>query len=304
MINSVIIKNYLGDDLNITLTDSAPEHGILIKEITGLGSAEANINISEFATHDGGLYNSARLNTRDIQFTFLLREAPDIETSRQRLYRYFPIKKPVTIYFDTDNRFARIVGYTKINEPNIFSKQEEVSVTIECPDPYFYDGTGKSKTTFSAIDPEFEFPFENNSLTDPELIFGEYAIRKERVVRYEGDAEIGVIMHITASDDVGNITIYNFVTRESMKISSDKIKTMTGTGFTAADEIIISTLTENHYAMLLRQGKYYNILNAIDRSSAWFLLGIGDNVFAFTTDNDTDDHVTFTIEHDTIYEGI
>lgn len=304
MINSVTVRNFRDEEITITLSEAEPAHGLIIKEIKGLGPSNANINTTDFATVDGSMFNSARMTERSIDITLLLTFAPDIETSRQRTYKYFPIKKPVTLIFDTTNRFAKITGYVEKNEPDVFSKEESLTITILCDNPYFYNAKGTQVTEFGAVDPLFEFPFENNSLDENLIEFSAYAERKERLIDYEGDAEVGIRMRIHATDDIGDITIYNFVTKEKMIIYEDKLKSLTGSGLHDGDELFISTEIRNTYASLLRDGSYTNVLNAIDRASDWFQLQKGKNVFAFTTSNDTDDKLIFSIENDVIYEGI
>lgn len=65
MIRTVTVTNHVGESLVIDLR--YPEKsGFIIRSITGLGPAEATINTTEVATNDGALYNSARLNSRNI----------------------------------------------------------------------------------------------------------------------------------------------------------------------------------------------------------------------------------------------
>lgn len=305
MINTVTVRNFRDEEMTITLNEAEPAHGLIIKNITGLGPANAVVNMSDFVTDDGSVYNSARLEKRTIEFTLLLAFAPDIETSRQNTYKYFPIKKPVTLIFDTTNRYAQITGYVEKNEPDIFSKQESQTISIVCGDPYFYSANGKNVTEFGAVDALFEFPFENESLTENTIIFSEYSQTLQKNVYYDGDGEAGIVMHIHAYGDVGNISIYNYNTQERMIISSDKIEALTGTKLTIGDELIISTVHKSKYARLLREGKYTNILNAIDRKlSSWFILTKGDNIFAYVTDDGTDHQILFSIENDVLYEGL
>ena len=78
MIRSVTVTNYLGEWVKITLADDRPEHGLLIKSIEGLGPAKANINTTYLATNDGSLYNSARLEERNIVMQLYFSDAPRI----------------------------------------------------------------------------------------------------------------------------------------------------------------------------------------------------------------------------------
>lgn len=329
MIRSFTITNYLGD--SIFLDIRRPEKsGFLIKSVTGLGPSKANINTTEIASNDGSYYNSARIAQRNIVFNlvFMMTESgEDIETVRQKTYRYFPLKKEVMIAIETDNRVLTTVGYTESNEPDIFSSSEGAQISIVCPDPFFYSNR-ISKTTFYGVDALFEFPFSNEDLVNPLLIFGNIQTKRENNVYYEGDSEIGVIITIKASAIAKNITIYNAATREIMKIdtsklplpssgddnssggSSDKTKAAIGGGLNPApissmiggDEIVINTMKGEKSIVLIREGMATNILNSLSKDSDWFTLSKGDNVFAFTAEEGLD-ALQFYIENYIVYEG-
>ena len=181
MIYSLAVTNYLGDRIKLEL--GRPENtGFLVKSITGLGPVKANVNTTEVATNDGSMFNSARLSQRNIviQLAFVHSiYGEDIEEIRQKSYKYFPIKKNVELIIETDNRYVRTIGYIESNEPDIFNKQEGTQISIICPDPYFYSASedGNNVTDFYSIDPVFEFPFSNESLSEPLLIFGEIQIK-------------------------------------------------------------------------------------------------------------------------------
>lgn len=305
MIRSITITNYLGESIRIVLTQDNPEHGLLVKSIDGLGPAKANINTTNLATNDGSLYNSARLESRNILLKFLFGFAPTIEDSRQRTYRYFPIKKPLEFLIETDNRIAKTSGYVESNEPDIFSKDESNSISIICPDPHFYSAgeNGTNTTIFYGTEPLFEFVFSNESLDESLIEFGSIENETEKTVYYDGDAEIGITITIHALGEARNITIYNTGTREVMRIDTDKIQQITGSGILAGDDIIISTVRGEKTITLLRGGHYINILNALDKGSDWFSLTKGDNVFAYVAEYGSE-NLQFKIENKIIYEGV
>lgn len=305
MIKSVTITNYLGESVKINLSDGDPEHGLIIQSIEGLGPPKANISMTDLATMDGSLFNSARVEKRNIIVHMLFTFSPKIEDARQRTYKYFPIKKPLTFLIETDNRIVETVGVVESNEPDIFSKDESNSISLICEDPYFYSAgeNGTQVTVFFGIEPLFEFPFSNESLTQPLIEFSSIENETEKTVYYEGDAEVGIIITIHAVGEAGNITIYNTGTREVMKIDVNKIKTLTGSGIIAGDDIIITTVRGDKKIFLLRNGKYTNILNALDKNSDWFQLAKGDNVFAYTAAFGSE-NLQFKIENRVIYEGV
>lgn len=307
MIYSFTITNYLGDTIKLTLREPALS-GFLIKSVTGLGPVKANINTTEVATNDGSKFNSARLTQRNIVFQMVFVDTlngESIEDIRQKSYKYFPTKKNVDIIIETDNRYVKTTGYVESNEPNIFSSQEGAQISIICPDPYFYTAgdNGDIVTEFYSIAPMFEFPFSNESLTDPMIVFSEIQIRAAGVITYYGDTEIGIVIRIHALGEATNIAIYNTDTREVMRIDTDKIKKITGKGLTVSDDIIINTAKGNKSITLLREGVSYNILNCLGKNPDWFTLTKGDNVFAFTAETGIT-NLQFRVENKIIYEGV
>lgn len=302
MINSIIITNYLGEQITLDLEN--PENsGFIVREIRGLGPCKATINTTEVSTNDGSIYNSARLNARNIVFDLVF-IGTDIESLRQLSYKFFPIKKPLTLEFITDNRDCVTTGYVESNEPNIFSSSESATISILCPDAYFYSiEAGENITTFYGEDPLFEFPFENNSLTENLIEFGNIRQYTDVVIVYDGDSEIGITITIHSVGEASNISIYNTGTRQQMVIDTAKIESLTGSGLIAGDDIIICTVKGKKSITLLRNGEYTNILNALDKKSDWFQLVKGENVFAYTAETGVQ-NLQFKVQNDVIYEGI
>lgn len=307
MIYSIVVTNYLGDRIKLEL--GKPDvSGFLIKSITGLGPAKANVNTTEVSTNDGSLFNSARLSQRNIVLDMVFINTvygESIEDLRQKSYKYFPLKKSVELTIETDNRYVKTTGYVESNEPNIFSSQEGTQISIICPDPYFYSAgeDGNNVTNFYSIDPMFEFPFSNESLDEPLLVFGEIQIKTEGVITYHGDSEIGVMIYIHAIGPATNINIYNTETREVIRINTEKISSLTGKGIVASDDIVINTAKGEKSITLIREGVSYNILNCLDKNTDWFMLAKGDNIFAFTADSGVT-NLQFRVENKVIYEGV
>lgn len=302
MIKSITVTNYLGDSIVLELT--RPEKsGFIVESVTGLGPGSSAINLTEISTTDGAYFNSSRVSSRNIVLSLRFMWDRTIEDSRQLSYKYFPLKRGVTLTIETDNRSLQISGYVESNEPNIFSETEGTEISIICPDPFFKDSRETQQTSFSGIEPLFEFPFSNESLTEPLLEFSEIVDSIERVLVYNGDVETGVTISIKAFGEASGITLYNIGTRESMKILDNAIESIMGSGLTDGDEIVICTITGKKSATFIRNGKSTNILNSIDRSSDWFKLAKGSNIFAYTTESGRN-NIQVQIQNSVIYEGI
>ncbi len=301
MINAITVTNHIGESKRFEL--AFPEKSnFIIQNITGLGPCKADINVTEMATQDGSSFNSARKPTRNIVLYLKFMSNPQVEDVRQESYKYFPLKHPVTLLIETDNRKCETYGYVESNEPDIFSNNETTQISIICPDPNFYSAglDGTDTTVFSRIEPLFEFPFSNENeslwpfLESKSIVFGSIKNFSAYNIYYSGDAETGITITIHAFGDVENITIYNNQTRETMKIK---------TKLSPEDEIIISTIKGKKSIRLLSDGVYQNILNRLDRNSDWIHLSQGDNIIAYKADKG-EENLQFKVENKRAYEGI
>lgn len=301
MIESVTVTNETGDSLELIL--SRPElSGFVVKSIDGLGPVNANINMTELATLDGAIDNSARLNSREVNLSLRFLETPTIEDVRLKSYKFFPIKKKIRLTFKTSNRHCYVEGRVEKNEPDIFSKEEGCSITVKCADPFFYYNDD-SKLEFFGIIPEFEFPFENDSLEDDLLEFGEIQLITNGTLLYEGDSDTGVEITIHALGSASGIIIYNEDTREMMSISDEKLAALTGSGIKNGDTIVINTGRAKKSITLIRGGNKTNILNSLEKPIGWFKIFKGYNTFAYTAVAGLS-NLTFTLSYKLTYEGI
>lgn len=304
MIKAITITNHLGESIRLELT-KPEESGFIITNIDGLGPVKANINFTELATNDGAIDNSARLESRNIVMNLRFLGTPTIEDTRLKSYKYFPIKRTIKFLIETDNRICETTGRIESNEPSIFDQAEGCQISIMCPDPYFYSAgeNGTTQTIFYGTEPLFEFPFENNSLTENLIEFGSIENRTEGIIYYEGDAEVGITITIHAVGEAQGLTIYNTGTREMMRINDEKLAALLGSGIQAGDTITITTSKGLKGITMLRGGITTNILNVLDKPISWFQLAKGDNIFAYTADAGLT-NLQFSIENKTIYEGV
>lgn len=306
MIKSVTVINHLGESLKMEL--KRPDtSGFYIRSISGLGPAKATVNVIENATMDGASYNSAHVNSRNIVMNLGFMFSSDIEEIRHKSYKYFPLKKRVTIQIETDTRICETYGYVESNDPDIFSNGETTQISIICPESYFYEAGPNSKNIviFSGTEPAFEFEFSNESLNDNTIIFGRIINEVEKVILYSGDIEVGVNMYIHALGNASNISIYNLSTSEKMVINTEKLKTFLGTEheIIARDDIVISTFKGRKSITLIRDGESYNIINCLDRYPDWFKLIPGDNIFTYKADKGSE-NLQFEVEYVKAYEGV
>lgn len=283
MIKSVRVINDRQQEVEIVLAEAEPDHGLLITSIDGLGPPKANISKNDIVTRDGVLFNSSKMSGRTITITFLLNMAPNIEATRHRIYKYFPIKRPIKMYITTDVRTLTCVGYVEAVEPDIFSDKETCVVTLFCPDPYLY--LEVEVNSFLGSIPKFEFDitngYSNESTTTALTIISETQNNINQTIEYNGDFEVGfkIKMHVVGTIN-GDIKIYNADTKEFIGIDIARMSALT-----AGDDIIISTEYGNKTLTLIRNGTRYNRLSTLLLDSTWLTMKPGSNSFTYTIDS-------------------
>lgn len=122
---------------------TASSDPIQIRNIDGIGPVKANIISTQFATGVGELYQGSTIPKRNIVITMGL--SPDwqeetVATLRQKLYRYFMPRQWCKLrFFSTHLPTVDIEGYVESMEPNIFSDDPEIQVSVICPKPDFIE---------------------------------------------------------------------------------------------------------------------------------------------------------------------
>lgn len=332
MINSLTVRNYLGEEIKITLTEDEPDHGLLLTSMTGLGPVKADINTMELVTSDGSLYNSARVGERNIVLKFLF--TGDIESTRHLTYKYFPEKKPLELIIDTTNRSLKTIGYVESNEPDIFSDKESANISILCPDPYFYSLSANVSKAEKARK-LFEFPFECNAdivyrhsyildsnndnlldyrdrpIEDTQLLnvvrgnieFGEIISTPAALVQYDGHVNVGITIKIKFLGPCGNIAVYNSGSKQRMDIDISKILYSIGEEISSGDSLTITTSIGNKTAYYKKGSTIYNVLYALGDSPNWIYLVNGDNVFTYTSEYNFG-NLELSVTNSNAYEGV
>lgn len=302
MIKSVTVINPRNEILTLELGNPNSSGFAIVDIPSGLGPPKATVNFTSISTGDGDIYNSARVGGRNVVLNIRFTDSPDIEAARLRSYRYFPIKKQVLLIIETDTRTVSTFGTVESNTPTVFSKESGCQISILCADPYLY-GLTDAETAFSTVESGFTFPFGNESLTVPTLIFGIITIKQAASVIYDGEVDTGMIINIHATGTITNLSITNMQTLESMHIDTTKLTALVGQGLIAGDDIVISTIKGSKSIYHIRNGVYTNIMLTLGRQTSWFTLSSGDNVFTYMADTGIN-NIQFRITNRIVYEGV
>lgn len=295
MIRVITVTNYRGESLKMEL--AKPQlSGLAITSIDGLGPGKADLAISEHSIIDGGAYSSGRIPTRNIVINLKYLPGMTIEESRLRTYKYFPLKKYISMVIETDSRFAVIYGYVESNEPDIFSDSSGSVISIMCPDPYFYSlsNGGGNTNKFTDVKDVFEFPFVNDSVTQNLLVISEIISKNMKTIKYYGDCEIGLNILIEAVGDAKNFLFRNQATGESLIINSE---------MKSGDKIMVCTERGKKSITKYSGTTTTNIINTLRVDSDWIRLIHGDNLITYIAESGTE-NINVAISNRVIYEGM
>lgn len=316
MINRVIVTNHQNETLTMDLWNPYAS-GFAVTNIEGINPVKATINSSELATADGAIYNSSRLESRNIVITVKILDSPQsIEEGRRLLYRYFSQKHNITLAFESDLRTCYISGYVESNDAEYFSSMTAAQISIICPNPYFR-WLENDHTYFSGEQPIFEFPFENpmddDTVIPKNIIVSEMIIDTIRDIEYTGEIDAGLVatIHFIGFVD-GTITIYNYYKNyDKMVLDLVKIAQVVGGDIRAGDDIIVNTIQGEKNVVFYRDGIYTNILNCINRDATWLQLTKGSNTFGYTVHDRNGDvnlqylyNTQFIIENPVYFAGV
>lgn len=280
---SLKVENDRGNTLELT---NNPNYTVY--KIEGLNPPQATINSSVNTTTDGSSINSVRLENRNIVIYMTIEG--DVESNRINLYKYFPVKKRIKLYFKNYTRDIYIEGNVELIECDLFTNKQIAQISIICPKPYFKD-VQNLITTFGDVSSMFEFPF---SISKTGIEISGITTNQRRSIINTGDIETGVIIKLFSTGTVVNPVIYDVLKRTQLKLNFTML---------ASDTIVINTNVGEKSIELIRDGVTYNAMGYMAQDSTWFIMEAGDNVFTYDADSGNS-YLQLTFTTSILYSGV
>ena len=282
---SLILENKNGDQLSFGM--GSP---FTIEDIQGLNPPNATINTSQISLIDGGKYNSAKVNMRQLLIAFAIEYSAAY--NRIQVYNVLKSKQWIRMYYNGDYRDVYIDGYIESIGVSHFEMKQVVTVSILCPEPFFkaaQEVVDELKNIISV----FHFPF--SSTETPQIVFGYFSNDVGITVENDGDVECGLIIELYARSPITNPKIYNYITQEFIGVNYS---------MQTADLITIDTRKGHKTVTLLRNGAETNLFNYVMQNSTWLQLAAYGSTFVYEVASGVLGDLLVTFKHSNLYEGV
>ena len=281
------IENVSGNML--TLTENESDFQVI--SITGLNPPNAQINTATLVGLDGAVFNSSKLETRNI--VILIKINGDVENNRQLLYQYFRTKEWCKFYYLNSSRNVSIEGYVQNVECDLFTNAEMAQISIICPYPYFRS-ISEDTTDSTGVQPAFTFPFTINE-GEP-VIISTFIDHEAIYINNDSESESGVLIEIDVRSAFNSIELKNTRQGEDFELNY---------AFQLGDRIIINTNKGKKSVYLMRNGVKINLFSVMKLGSVFFQLQPGSNIIQYLIDGQSDNESAYIMfRHFTIYRGV
>lgn len=228
-----------------------------ILSVTGLNPTTSTLNEADVVGQAGVKLVGSKITKRAITFT--IRVNHPCEDNRAELLRFLASNNEITLHITTSRKDLYIDGKVELNEYDIYTQSQIMSVSIICPYPYFRHT--EERITDSVVSTGgFMFPFSVG--VDDTIRFDDLSILDKLFVYNYGQVETGLKIRLEFFEDVTGPNVYN-VDNENDYIG---IKGE----YVAGDVIEIDTnVNAKERVVLIHNGRRTKILNRLAKGSKW-----------------------------------
>lgn len=274
---SIRCKNQEG--LEITFADSV--NPFLLEHCEGIYEVKNDIHTSKNTMIDGETYIGSTMGKRNIILTLRDKETADHEANRKLLYNLFRAKSPGTFIYSENGEEKEITYYPESIHEDGELRSRISTVSLICPDPYFYDRDEKTVMLATYI-PAFTF---RHNFTELKEEFGYRLANKIANIKNNyGTDRIGITIEITAAGEVTNPKITRVEDGKSIQVGTDAKPFE----MIAGDKVIITTGNNNKHIYREREGIREKISQYMSNDSAFIQLLRGDNSIAYSASSGSD----------------
>lgn len=283
---------------NISLVFNDTFSPFLLQDVDGIYEVDVNVFSSDNSLSDGATYIGSVIKPRNIVITLADKERHP--RHRNLLYSLFkPRSNGIFIYHEDDGDYkeTRSIEYVveKV-ESTTMKHTRKITISLICPDPFFSDmyDTNVYMSRWRKL-----FEFQHSFLESKE----ELAVREvQKLVSFINDSsldKLGIVITMEAEGNVVNPKIYHFESNSYIQIGTQ------ANPFTmqVKDKLIISTVTNDKNAYLIRNDVRTAINELIDEGSEYIQLIPGDNTLRYSAE-EGEDNLLVEIAYKQKYIGV
>lgn len=283
----VITCTNVKENISLTLrrTSASPWY---LSSYSGLYDNDFDVSTSENSSVDGSTYQDSRIGQRNIVLTISNRDKH--RDGRYLLQRIFAVRTLGTLQYD-DGDEKRIISYypEKIDFANKGVRSDSsglvtATVSLICPDPYFYDLYDHS-FMMAAFVPAFSFAHVFAAAKEE---FGYRQKEKIKVINNELSVDgTGMTIRITCDGSVKNPSITRVEDHAHISIGT----TAKPLSLVAGDVVTVTTENGNKKVMLIHDGVASSINQYLSEDSSFLQLRRGSNSLGYNADEGVDSMV-------------
>lgn len=285
-----IIKCKNSDGIEMTFTERA-FNPFLLAKANGIYDADNVVSMTNNTTIDGSVYQGSVTNARNI--VLVLKDISDFADNRDLLDVLFAkgILGIMTVY---DNEHIReIEYYTESITSTATPSARLTTVSLICPNPYFYDPFDTS-VYISDVMQNFEWP--HNFLEQGEEFSYINEGRIKTVVNDTAENNVGLTIAITTRGTITNPSITKIQTQETLALG------YTGKTFTLydGDVLVFTTKTGNKNVSWTHNGVTQDVNEYLTDDSEFFQLMRGENTFGYMAESHPEYmtiHITYRFKY-------
>lgn len=248
----------------------------------GIYTTDMNVITSENSMMDGGIYQGSVMNIRNIVLT--IKDIEGHDANRELIDVVFDKNIIGTLEVQDGTHRRAIDYYVEKVETTATPITRLTTISLICPDPYFYD-PAMSNVFIASLVPKFEFIHEFSEYGEE---IGRYSNQRlGTIYNKSADDKIGVTMIVKALGHIENPIFTLIETQEHIALG-----TLDHTfGMEYGDIITVNTITgqKNVY------DANGNSINAyLTEDSTFFQLHKGENTIGYAADTGAD-YMTITV---------
>lgn len=259
------------DDINLIVDGDCP--GIVIEQIEGIYAFNGEVLTSPYSQTNGDRYKNTRAIKRNIVVHGKIFD--DFWNNRQLMYRVFRLGSVGKFCYtepDRSNRYADY--YVESVDIDQDAYRGEYTISLICPDPFFYAGESEHIDLASWIS---DFTFAHDFVeAGEELGHRETSMIKE-IQNLNGVDGIGMKITLTASGNVKNPYVYLYETGERITIGTEDNQYTLG----STKRVEIDTTTGKKNIVQISNNIQTRINEYLDPDSSLFQLRAGINTIGY-----------------------